>query len=418
MEISEKARELVWAAERSLTEPFRRADAIETVGQQRVLEAFWAERISARHFAPSNGYGYDDDGRDALDRVFARAMQAESALVRPQFVNGTHAIFTAVAGLVEPGDEILFLTGTPYDTLETAFGIAGDAPNSLKRLGVTFRVCTLAEDGTIQTDAVRAAVTQKTKIAYAQRSRGYAWRNALPLAEFERAFAAVREARPDVICFTDNCYGEFTCTDEPCAHGADVVAGSLIKNPGGGLAPTGGYVAGKEALVSRIAQRWSVPGMGGEVGSYAGGYRLYYQGLFLAPHVTCQCVKGAILFARVFELLGIPTSPASGEPRGDIIQAARFQTAEELIAFCGSIQHAAPVDSYVTPEPWEMPGYADKVIMAAGTFVQGATTELSADGPLRPPFTAYLQGALTYAHARIAAMMAVDALLPMGKRSE
>ncbi len=415
MKISDKAREIVWDAERSLTDSFRRADAIETVNQERVLEAFWAERISARHFAPSNGYGYDDEGRDALDRVFARAMQAESALVRPQFVNGTHAIFTAIAGLVQPGDEILFLTGTPYDTLETAFGIVGDAPNSLKRLGVTFCICPLTEDGRVQTDVIRAAVHDKTKIAYAQRSRGYAWRNAMELAEMERAFAAVREQKPDVICFADNCYGEFTCPSEPCAHGADIIAGSLIKNPGGGLAPTGGYIAGKEMYLSRIAQRWSVPGMGAEVGSYAGGYRLFYQGLFLAPHTTCQCVKGAILFARVFELLGVPTSPASNEPRGDIIQAARFENEAEMIAFCESIQHAAPVDSYVTTEPWEMPGYSDKVIMAAGAFVQGATTELSADGPLRAPYTAYLQGALTYTHARLAAMMAVTALRSVKK---
>ena len=410
MELTQTARETVWRAERSLEAPFRRVDAIETAVQQRVLEAFWAERVSARHFAPTNGYGYDDDGRDTLDRVFARAMQCESALVRPQFVNGTHAIFIAIAGLVEPGDEILFLTGSPYDTLRTAFGLEGDAPNSLKRLGVSFRICELTESGMPDEERIRRNVTPRTRIAYAQRSRGYAWRNAFLPEELERAFLAARSVKSDVICFTDNCYGEFTCVDEPSVHGADVLAGSLIKNPGGGLAPTGGYAAGRNDLIARIAQRLTVPGMGGEVGSYASGYRLYYQGLFLAPHVTVQCVKGAILFARVFELLGMPTSPESGAVRSDIIQAAQFTTAEQMIAFCGAIQHAAPVDSYVTPEPWEMPGYADKVVMAAGAFVQGATTELSADGPIRPPYTVYLQGALTYPHARISAMMAVDAL--------
>ena len=411
MEISDQARETVWEAESALDMVFRRIDAIEMAVQQRVLSAFWDERVSARHFAPTNGYGYDDIGRDTLDRVFAKALQAESALVRPQFVNGTHAIFTALAGLVEPGDTILSITGEPYDTLVEAIGFRGDAPNSLRRMGVGFRKIELLENGSVDLDSIRALDDSSIKIVFAQRSRGYAWREALGMQSLEQAFAVARERFPNAVILVDNCYGEFVESGEPTAHGADLIAGSLIKNPGGGLAPTGGYVAGKKELVERVAQRLTVPGMGGEVGSYAGDYRLFYQGLFLAPHVTAQCVKGAALFARVFELLGLPTMPASDALRSDIIQAVQFQDADSLVRFCQSIQKAAPVDSYVSPEPWDMPGYEDQVVMAAGTFVQGATTELSADGPVRPPYTAYVQGSLTYAHARIAAMLACDTLI-------
>ncbi len=410
-EITDRAREIVWEAESALDMVFRRIDAIEMAVSQRVLSAFWDERVSVRHFAPTNGYGYDDIGRDTLDRVFARALHAESALVRPQFVNGTHAIFTALAGLVEPGDTILSITGEPYDTLVEAIGVRGDAPNSLGRMGVSFKKIDLLEGGAIDCESIRGFGDASVKVVFAQRSRGYAWREAFGMQALERAFAIAHERFPNAVVVVDNCYGEFVEASEPTAHGADVAAGSLIKNPGGGLAPTGGYVAGKKDLVERIAQRLTVPGMGGEVGSYAGDYRLFYQGLFLAPHVTAQCVKGAALFARMFELLGLPTMPKSDAPRSDIIQAVQFQDAESLVRFCQSIQKAAPVDSYVSPEPWDMPGYEDQVVMAAGTFVQGATTELSADGPIRPPYTAYVQGALTYAHARIAAMLACDTLL-------
>lgn len=411
MTISDRARELVWSAEQSLEDVFRRADAIEMVNQQRVLEAFWQERVSARHFAPTTGYGYDDIGRDTLDRVFAQSMQAQSALVRPQFVNGTHAIFTALAALVEPGDEILSITGSPYDTLLEAIGVRGNAPNSLRRLGVSFRSLELLPEGGIDLDGMRAIDASRVRVVLAQRSRGYAWREALSLASFNEAFALAKTLFPEASILVDNCYGEFVEAREPTFEGADLVAGSLIKNPGGGLAPTGGYIAGKTELVERAAFRLTVPGMGGEVGSYAGDYRPFYQGLFLAPHVTAQCVKGAALFARVFEQLGLETMPRGDAVRSDIIQAVRFLDAESLIAFCRSIQKAAPVDSFVSPEPWDMPGYEDPVVMAAGAFVQGATTELSADGPIRAPYTAYVQGALTYAHARIAAMLACDALL-------
>jgi len=379
-----------------------------------VLEAFWKERVRARHFKQTTGYGYDDIGRDTLDRVFAHALMAQKALVRPQFVNGTHAIFTALAGLVEPGDTILSITGEPYDTLLEAIGVHGDAPNSLKRMGVTFRSIELTQTGKFDLDAIRQIRDSSIKIVYAQRSRGYAWREAISLAQMKEAFDLVKIIFPNAIILVDNCYGEFVEATEPTAQGADVIAGSLIKNPGGGLAPTGGYIAGGEAYIDRIAQRLTVPGMGAEVGSYAGDYRLFYQGLFLAPHVTAQCVKGAILFARVFEALNLITMPMFDSSRSDIIQAVQFPDAESLVAFCRSIQKAAPVDSFVSPEPWDMPGYEDQVVMAAGAFVQGATTELSADGPIRAPYTAYLQGALTYAHVRIACMIACDELIRQG----
>lgn len=412
MNVSDRAREIVWQAERDLAPVFSRIDAIEMVTQTRVLEAFWEARVSTRHFTPSTGYGYDDIGRDTLDIVFAEALQAESALVRTQFVSGTHALFVALSGLCEPGDTILSITGAPYDTLEQAIGIAGDAPNSLKRLGIDFRSIALEKGDTIAEAAcIEALQDPSIRIVYVQRSRGYAWRNALSMEAMGEAFAAIRKARPDVVLLVDNCYGEFVESREPSAVGADVIVGSLIKNPGGGLAPTGGYVAGRKDCIDRIAQRLTVPGMGAEVGSYAGDYRPFYQGLFMAPHTTAQCMKGVALFARLFETLGMETMPGSLDERHDIIQAVRFVDADALKLFCRTIQKAAPVDSFVTPEPWDMPGYAAPVIMAAGTFVQGATSELSADGPLSEPYTAYLQGALSYAHARIAAMMVCDALL-------
>ena len=411
MKISEQAREFVWNAEHQLDGVFQRIDSVESVTQMRVLEAFQNHGVAARHFAPTTGYGYDDIGRDTLDLVFADALQAEAALVRPQFVNGTHAIFTALAGLTEPGDAILSITGSPYDTLEEAIGIRGDAPQSLSRFGVTFEQIPLLEDGKIDLPAVlRRLQKQSYRIIYVQRSSGYGWRPSIDPRELEDVFAEIQKAAPHAVIVVDNCYGEFTTAIEPTAVGAHVIAGSLIKNPGGGLAPTGGYVAGKSECIERIAQRFTLPGMGREVGSYAGDYRLFYQGLFLAPHTVAQCLKSAALFACVFERLGYDTLPASTDVRSDIIQSVRFQSAQELIAFCQCIQAAAPIDSFAVPQPWDMPGYAHQVIMAAGAFVQGATTELSADAPICEPYTAYLQGALTYAHGRIAAMLAYDAL--------
>ncbi len=415
IETSDRARELVWSAERYCADIFHRIDAVEMANQQRVLEAFWKERVSTRHFSPTTGYGYDDIGRDTLDRVFAQALMAQKALVRPQFVNGTHAIFTALAGIVEPGDTILSITGDPYDTLLEAIGVRGDAPNSLKRMGVLFQSVPLLEKGAIDQMSIQQKLSDTSiRVIYAQRSRGYAWREAITMEQMKETFDLIRIWFPDAIILVDNCYGEFVEATEPTTQGADIIAGSLIKNPGGGLAPTGGYIAGREDLIDRIAQRMTVPGMGAEVGSYAGDYRLFYQGLFLAPHVTAQCVKSAVLFARVFEQLNLLTMPLFDAVRSDIIQAMQFPDADSLVAFCRSIQKAAPVDSFVSPEPWDMPGYEDQVVMAAGAFVQGATTELSADGPIRAPYTAYLQGALTYAHARIACMLACDELIRQG----
>ena len=413
--ILDEARELIWTSEQTLKDVFTRADAIETVTQQRVLEAFQEEYVSARHFTPSNGYGYDDIGRDTLDRVFARSLQAEAALVRPHIVNGTHAIYLAVAGVTKPGDTVLSITGDPYDTLEQAFGLRGEAPGSLKSLGIDFQTIPLKEDR-IDLEAAQKAISADSsiRIIFIQRSRGYSWRNAIDVASMGEAVKALRAIRKDLIFIADNCYGEFTAAMEPTALGVDLIAGSLIKNPGGGLAPTGGYIAGKAHLIDLVAQRLTIPGLGGEVGSYEATYRPFYQGLFLAPHTVNQCIKTAALFARVFSSMGYKTLPEASDVRSDIIQAIQFGTAEELRAFCTAIQQAAPIDSFVVPEEWDMPGYADQVIMAAGAFVQGATTELSADGPMKPPYTAYLQGSLTYSHGRLAAMMAASKLLSKG----
>ncbi len=404
--------QIVLAAQKDIQPVFARLDEIEAVNQQRVLKAFQAEGVAQRHFSPTTGYGYDDIGRDTLDRVFAHALQCADALVRPQFVNGTHALYTALAGVLEPGEDMLSISGKPYDTLEEAIGIHGDAPGSLKKLGIGYRQVDLLDGGELDIPAILEGLRDpKVRVAYLQRSRGYAWRQAIDLTKMEEAFSAIGHARPGIAIIVDNCYGEFTQDREPSSLGADLIVGSLIKNPGGGIAPTGGYIAGKPDLVERAANRLTVPGMGREVGSYAQSYIPFYQGLFLAPHVTNQSLKTAALFARVFELVGMQTLPASGEARNDIIQSVRFPSAEALVAFCQSLQKAAPVDSFVTPVPWDMPGYSHQVIMAAGAFIQGSSIELSADAPIREPYIAYVQGSLTYAHGRIAAMLALDALV-------
>ena len=406
---------LVRGAELSLGPAFARLEEIALVNQKRVLDALRAEAISPRHFAPTEGYGYDDLGRDALGRVFARALQTEDALVRPQIANGTHAIFLALSGLLEPGDVVFSASGTPYDTLETAVGLSGNEPNALSRFGIGFRMAALLEAGEepFDTEAILAGISghPEVKVLYVQRSRGYAWREAVSVEKMEPLFRRVKAVRPDIIIAVDNCYGEFTEEKEPTAVGADVIMGSLIKNCGGGIAPTGGYVAGKKELIERISYRLTVPGSGREVGSYAASYRPFFQGLFLAPHTVLQCLKTAMLFGEVFGQLGYDVMPAGRSLRADIVQSIRFKGPGELKAFCRAIQHASPVDSDVTPEPWDMPGYADPVIMAAGTFVQGATTELSADGPIRPPYAVYMQGSLTYEHGKLALTEVVRAVL-------
>lgn len=403
---------LVNKAHKMISEQRNRIEELMLSNQTRVIEAFASNGISSRHFAPTNGYGYDDIGRDALDKVFAKAFYCEDALVRPQIVNGSHAIFLALSGLAKPNTTVLSVTGDPYDTLQSAIGLTGDASNTLMQNGIKFKSLPLLEDGEINTEAAVELLNDPTiSILYLQRSRGYSWRHAISIGQMESCFKTVKAIRPDVNIIVDNCYGEFTELYEPTAVGADVIAGSMIKNPGGGLAPTGGYIAGKAACISRIADRLTVPGMGREVGSYAASYMPYFQGIFMAPHVTGQCLMTATLFAKVFELLGLESMPRSMDMRSDIIQAVKFGSPKGMEAFCSAIQHAAPIDSFATPEAWDMPGYEDKVIMAAGAFVQGATTELSADGPMRAPYVIYMQGGLTYEHGRYAAVKVVESLM-------
>jgi len=402
-------------AEAGLTAQFAHIDQIEENGTRRILKAFQNHMVAYRHFAPTTGYGYDDVGRDTLERIYAELFGTEAAIVRPQIVSGTHAISLCLFGLTLPGDHILSATGTPYDTLENIIGWGeGEAPiGSLREMGVSYSKVEL-KDGRIDVEAVDRAITPKTKLVIAQRSRGYDWRPSLMPEDFEPLAKMLHEKHPGVRLMVDNCYGEFVCEKEPSHYGADVCVGSLIKNPGGGLAPTGGYVVGTEEAITRIAYRLTAPGIGLEVGSYAASYQPFYQGLFMAPHTVAQAIKTACLAARVFEELGMVTTPAADETRADIIQAIQMRTPERLVAFCQGIQMASPIDSMALPEPWDMPGYTDQVVMAAGTFVAGASVELSADAPMREPFTAYLQGGLTYAHGRIALAQALERMVDVG----
>lgn len=401
-------------AEERLSSAFKKAEKIALHNQERVLNAFRAEGISTRHFTPTEGYGYDDIGRDALDRVFARALQGEDALVRPQIANGTQAIFLALSALLEPGDAVLSANGLPYDTLQGAVGLREDYANALHRMHIDFHMVELLEndENPFNLQAIQdfLIVHKEVKVLYVQRSRGYAWREAVTVDKMEKLFRLVKELRPDVHILVDNCYGTFVEEKEPTAVGADVIMGSLIKNAGGGMAPTGGYIVGKSELIERISYRLTVPGTGREVGSYAASYRPFYQGLFMAPHAVLQSLKTAMLFGEVFGALGYEVMPKGDAKRADVVESIRFKKPEELIAFCRAVQGASPIESDVTPEPWDMPGYSDQVIMAAGTFVQGATSELSADGPIRPPYAVYMQGSLTYEHGRIALKEVVKAV--------
>ena len=410
--------ERIARAEEALKEQFASVDAIEEHGTRRILKAYQDHMISYRHFAPTTGYGYDDVGRNTLEKVFADLFGTQAAIVRPQIVSGTHAISLCLFGLTLPGDHILSATGTPYDTLEGIIGWGnGEAPiGSLKEMGVSYSQVEL-KDGKIDVNAVDAAITPKTKLVIAQRSRGYDWRPSLMPEDFEPLADMLHRKHPGVRLMVDNCYGEFVCEKEPTHYGVDVCVGSLIKNPGGGLAPTGGYVVGTQDAIERISYRLTAPGIGLEVGSYAASYQPFYQGLFMAPHTVAQAIKTACLAARVFEDLGMHTTPASTERRADIIQAIQMRSPERLIAFCQGIQMASPIDSMALPEPWAMPGYTDEVIMAAGTFVSGASVELSADAPMREPFTVYMQGGLTYVHGRIAIAKALQRMAEQGALS-
>jgi len=400
-------------AREELADVFAEMEANALLRQAQVLSAFQELRVEGRHFAGSYGYGYGDLGRDTLEALYARVFGAQAALVRPSLISGTHALSACLFGLLRPGRKLLCATGKPYDTLEETIGIrGGNDSGSLAEWGVGYCGVDLKE-GLPDTEAVVRLLREDDTIslAHLQRSRGYAWRAALGAEVLGELIVEIKKIRPDVLVMVDNCYGEFTEATEPTHMGADVVAGSCIKNPGGGLAPTGGYIAGRKDCIEKIAGRIYAPGLGTEGGSYAAGYREYYQGLFLAPHAVKEALKGAALAAKVYEELGFAVSPGSRDKRADTIQAVRLETAENLINFCRSVQAASPVEGHVLPEPWAMPGYEDKVIMAAGTFVMGATSELSADGPLRPPYIAYLQGGLTFEHCCLALMKAVSPLM-------
>jgi cystathionine beta-lyase family protein involved in aluminum resistance len=393
---------------------FVRYDEIREYNQLKVLSAFQKERISEMHFTNSTGYGYGDIGRDSLDKVYADIFNCESALVRPHFVNGTHAIGAALFGNLRPGDTMMSICGSPYDTLHNIIGISKNKNiGSLIEYGVKYKQLDLNSNNEIDTEKVISELKHdKTiKLIHIQRSTGYGWRNALLLPELEKIIDEIKEIREDVICFVDNCYGEFLDTTEPTDAGADLVAGSLIKNIGGGIAPTGGYIAGKEKYVTQAAYRLTIPGIGGECGSTFGVMRLLYQGLFMAPHISMEAVKGAIFCSRIMELAGFEVLPKFDDKRSDIIQAIKINDKEKLISFCKGIQQGSPVDSFVQCEPWDMPGYEDQVIMAAGAFIQGASIELSADAPIREPYIAYLQGGLTFDHAKIGILIALSKIL-------
>ena len=392
------SKELLTLKKRVLDElalSFRRIEQMSEENTLKVLTAMRECKVSDIHFNTSSGYAYDDIGRSKLEELYAKVFAAESALVRTQFVSGTHALATVLFGILRPGDKIISLTGTPYDTMQTVIGYTASSSGSLKEYGILYDELPLNE-GRVDVERIADVLDERTKMVLIQRSRGYSRRPTLLIEDIREICNQVHRLRPDCICFVDNCYGEFVESLEPTQAGADIMAGSLIKNPGGGLAPTGGYIVGREDLVELASYRLTAPGMGAELGASLVNNRLFFQGLFLAPHVVSQALKGALFAAGIFENLGYTTYPRISDERGDIIQAIELGTAEKLVAFCSGVQKYSPVDSFVKPEPWDMPGYTDQIIMAAGTFVQGASIEFSADGPLRSPYNVYLQGGLTF----------------------
>lgn len=399
--------------EEALKERFRAIDENAEYNQLKVLHAMQKCRVSDIHFAGTSGYGYNDLGRDTLEAVYAETFHAEAALVRPQITCGTHALAVALAANLRPGDELLAVSGKPYDTLEEVIGIR-PSNGSLAEYGVTYRQVNLLPDGRFDLEGIRAAMNGHTKMVHIQRSKGYQTRRTLSVSEIGKAIDFVKSLNPDVICMVDNCYGEFVERIEPTDAGADLCVGSLIKNPGGGLAPTGGYIVGKNTYVENCAYRLTSPGLGKEVGATMGLMQSFYQGLFLAPTVTAGALKGAVFAANIYEKLGFDVLPDGQESRHDIIQAITFGTPEGVIEFCKGIQAAAPVDSFVEPKPWAMPGYDSDVIMAAGAFVQGSSIELSADGPIKPPYAVYFQGGLTWDHARFGILMSLQKLTEAG----
>ncbi|MCB5724480.1 methionine gamma-lyase family protein [Mitsuokella jalaludinii] len=412
MSFSKKIKDLKREVLKESEPLFAHIEDVAEANTLKVLDAMRECRVSDAHFNTTTGYAYDDIGRGKLEELYAKIFGAERALVRTQFVSGTHALATVLFGILRPGDELVSLTGKPYDTMQTVIGYDNPSPGSLKEFGVLYNELPMVA-GKVDMAHIKDVITDRTKMVEIQRSRGYSMRSPLSIEDIRAITTEVHRIKPDCICFVDNCYGEFVDYEEPTQAGADIMAGSLIKNPGGGIAPTGGYIVGRNDLVELASYRLTAPGMGDELGASLSNNRLLFQGLFLAPHVVSQAIKGAIFAAGMFAKLGYKTLPLPTEVRGDIIQAIELGSADKLIAFCGGIQKYSPVDSFAAPEPWDMPGYADKIIMAAGTFVQGASIEFSADGPLRAPYNVYLQGGLTFEHAIIGIMGAAQAVLDL-----
>lgn len=411
--ISDSVIELANTSLSDIHEVIAKIDKTKEYNQIKVLKAMQEERLSDSHFTNTTGYGYGDIGRDTLERIYSRIFKAEDALVRPHITSGTHAIALALSGNLRPGDALLAITGKPYDTLLQIIGIEGENVGSLKEFGINYKQIDLTLDNKIDISGVVNTIKKDStiKMVEIQRSTGYGWRPSLSIDDIKNAIEAIKNVRKDVICFVDNCYGEFLDTREPIEVGADIAAGSLIKNIGGGIAPTGGYVVGKRKYVEQAAYRLTAPGLGKELGSTFGLIRLMMQGLFMAPHITGEALKSAIFCSRLMELSGYEVSPKYREDRSDIIQAIKFNDKDDLINFCKGIQKGSPVDSFVECEPWDMPGYKDQVIMAAGAFVQGSSIELSADAPIRPPYIAYLQGGLTFEHAKTGVLIGLTNVL-------
>lgn len=410
-DIKPEVYELARQAEEEIRPQFERVDRIAMLNTRKVMTAFQDNKVSDSCFAGTTGYGYDDLGREVLDKVYAQVFCTEAALVRIGFVNGTHALSAALFGILKPGDTLLSVTGPPYDTLRNAIGIEGDCHGSLKFYGINYKQVDL-KDGEADLEAIKAALADRSISAVLiQRSRGYENRKALSAEEIGEICSAVKSVAPNVTVMVDNCYGEFTGEHEPTEYGVDIMAGSLIKNPGGGLAPTGGYIVGRKDLVENAAMRLTTPGIGGECGASLGNNRLLFQGFFMAPHIVAQAIKTVTFCSAMMKKIGFESSPAPDEARNDIIQMVTLKNGENMKKFCRGVQAGAPVDSYVTPEPWQMPGYNVPVIMAAGAFVQGSSIELSADGPMREPYTLYVQGGITYESGKLGIMMAVNEML-------
>ena len=412
--IEKKVLELIKQAEKEVLSEYEALDDIMAYNQYKVLSALQKNRIADMHFAWNTGYGYDDPGREAIERVYADIFGTEAALVRPTIVNGTHALAITLMGVLRPGDELIYCSGGPYDTLEEVIGIREEGKGSLKDYGITYKQVELLPDGSIDLETLGKTISDRTRMVSVQRATGYGWRKSITVNQIETLTKFVHQIRADIVCMADNCYGEFLDIKEPTNVGIDVMAGSLIKNPGGGLALTGGYVCGRDDLIEKISYRMTCPGIGGECGLTFGQTRSMLQGIFMAPKVVNGAVKGAILCAKVYEMLGYEVCPGTKDDRSDIIQAVKLGSPEAVVAFCEGIQAAAPIDAHVSPVPWEMPGYESEVVMAAGAFVQGSSIELSADAPIREPYNVYFQGGLTYEHSKFGVLKSVNQLYTKG----